>query len=159
MCGPGDSSVSTHFEPNHSVRSTNGWIGSETFGAHVLINSMSCFWKCKKGKSNERRKNESRAQKSDLEVLITRTFAAPAHLVWEAMYYAGICAPMVWAEDARMRCSAKSISALAGGGVSFCARLMEASMPLAESIARSMHRNCVVYTENYEPLGPGHESW
>lgn len=94
--------------------------------------------------------------KSDLELLISRTFDAPRALVWEAMsnpeyvrrwYGLEILELVVCEIDHRV-----------GGRWRYVLRAPDRSEHGFNGVYREIRKpERVVYTENYEPLGPGHE--
>jgi uncharacterized protein YndB with AHSA1/START domain len=94
--------------------------------------------------------------KSDREVIITRVFAAPARLVWEAMFKPEYVRR--WYGLKILDCAVCEIDHRVGGRWRFVLRGPDGS----EHAFSGEYREIVapkraVYTENYEPLGPGHE--
>jgi uncharacterized protein YndB with AHSA1/START domain len=93
---------------------------------------------------------------SDREVVITRAFAAPRGLVWEAMsrpeyvrrWYGLRVLEMVVCE----------IDHRVGGRWRFVLRAPDGSEHAYSGVYREIvPPERVVHTENYEPIGPGHE--
>jgi uncharacterized protein YndB with AHSA1/START domain len=92
----------------------------------------------------------------DREVVITRTFSAPRRLVWEAMsrpehvrrwYGLKVLALVVCEIDQRV-----------GGRWRFVLRAPDGNEHAFSGVYREIVApERVVYTESYEPLGPGHE--
>jgi uncharacterized protein YndB with AHSA1/START domain len=93
---------------------------------------------------------------SDRELLMERSFAAPRALVWEAMsrpeyvrqwYGLKILELIICEIDHRV-----------GGRWRFVLRAPDGSEHAFSGVYREITaEERVVYTENYEPLGPGHE--
>ena len=94
--------------------------------------------------------------KSEREVIITRTFAAPALLVWDAMSKPEYVRR--WYGLKILDCIVCEIDHRVGGRWRFVLRAPDGSEHGFNGqyleIVAPKH---VVYTENYEPLGPGHE--
>ena len=95
-------------------------------------------------------------QKSDLEVIITRTFAAPVRLVWEAMFKPEYVRR--WYGLKILNCILCEIDLRVGGRWRFVLRAPDGSEhAFSGEYCEIVAPKRVVYTENYEPLGPGHE--
>ena len=94
--------------------------------------------------------------KSDREVIITRTFAAPARLVWEAMTNPEYVRR--WYGLKILECVVCEIDHRVGGRWRYVLRAPDGGEHAFSGEYREIVApERVVYTENYEPLGPGHE--
>ena len=94
--------------------------------------------------------------KSDREVIITRAFAAPARLVWEAMSKPEYVSR--WYGLKILDCAVCEIDHRVGGKWRFVLRAPDGSEhAFSGEYIEIIAPKRVVYTENYEPLGPGHE--
>ena len=93
---------------------------------------------------------------SDREVIITRTFAAPRRLVWEAMSKPEYVRR--WYGLAVLSLTVCEIDHRVGGAWRFVLRAPDGSEHGFSGVYREIVApERVVYTENYEQIGPGHE--
>ncbi|WP_437308648.1 SRPBCC family protein [Sorangium sp. So ce388] len=94
--------------------------------------------------------------RSDREVVITRTFAAPRRLVFEAMTKPEHVKR--WYGLRSLSMSVCEIDLRVGGRWRYVLRAPDGSEHGFTGVYREIARpERVVCTENYEPLGPGHE--
>ncbi|HTN90608.1 MAG TPA: SRPBCC family protein [Sorangium sp.] len=94
--------------------------------------------------------------RSDREVVITRTFAAPRRLVFEAMTKPEHVKR--WYGLRSLTMSVCEIDLRVGGRWRYVLRAPDGSEHGFTGVYREIARpERVVCTENYEPLGPGHE--